>query len=415
MDQTADILVLGGGAAGFFAAIHAKASKPGANVVILEKSNKVLAKVLISGGGRCNVTHNDTDNSSLIKNYPRGRALLKWPLRKWGVTNTIRWFERHGVMLKTEEDGRMFPESDSSESIAGALTDEVSRLGIPWHLRSGVSRIEQAESHFEVYLDNGNLWNARRVIVACGGFPKLESYAFLQNLGLEIVPPVPSLFTFDIKDPKLHELMGISTLGSRVKAEGMEAEDGQGWFEGPVLITHWGLSGPAVLKASAWLARGLYDKKYNFRLFTDWSGLGEEKARESLISLWLMNAAKQVGNVSPFGMASRLWGYLLQRAGVPADKLCRDLTKHERNKLVELCVRCPFDVRGKTTFKEEFVTAGGVASQEVEKDSMESKKVPGLFFAGEILDIDGITGGFNFQAAWSTGQMAGVSAAHSLR
>ncbi|MEK0420990.1 MAG: hypothetical protein RLZZ161_841 [Bacteroidota bacterium] len=406
-----DLLIVGGGAAGYFAAIHAKTAKPAKKVLIIEKSNKVLAKVAISGGGRCNVTHNEPDLTAILEHYPRGRGLLKWALRKWGVTNTIRWFERHGVQLKTEEDGRMFPITDDSATVVDCLLHEAQRLGVECMTGTGIKEFETiSPKGFRVITEKGDTIITKTLILACGGFPKLSQFEFVARHGIEISEPVPSLFTFNIPDKELHSLMGVSVPGCKVRVAGMDSGPEKGWFSGPVLITHWGLSGPAVLKASAFLARELFAVNYDVTVLVDWTGMGEEKAR----SLWdadlLMNAAKKVGNTNPFHFPARLWSLMLSRSGVSEDCIVRDLSKQDKNKLLENCIRCSFSVKGKTTFKEEFVTAGGVSIVEIDKDTMECKKIPGLFFAGEIIDMDGVTGGFNFQAAWSTGYLAGVRA-----
>jgi predicted Rossmann fold flavoprotein len=405
-------LVVGAGAAGFFAAINAKAVKPQKRVLIIEKTGKILSKVLVSGGGRCNVTHNETDLAALLTNYPRGKGLLKWTLRKWSVTNTIRWFERHGVALKTEEDGRMFPVTNKSSTIIDCLMQTAQNLGVQWETKTGMELLRPLNGGgFEVETSSGQLISAKTVILACGGWAKSEQYDFLRELGIEIINPVPSLFTFNVPDTPLKELQGVSVPWGRVKITGMEGGTDNGWFAGPVLITHWGLSGPAVLKASAFLARNLEEVNYVATALVDWTGMGEEKARSLFEADLLMNAAKKIINVNPFGLPKRLWVHILNASAIDEDKTVRDLSKSEKNKILEFAVRTPLNIQGKTTFKEEFVTAGGVATTEVDKDSMESKSIPGLFFAGEILDVDGITGGFNFQAAWSTGYVAGVKAA----
>lgn len=404
--------MVGAGAAGFFAAINAKAVKPQKRVLIIEKTGKILSKVLVSGGGRCNVTHNETDLAALLTNYPRGKGLLKWTLRKWSVTNTIRWFERHGVALKTEEDGRMFPVTDKSSTIIDCLVQTAQNLGVQWETKTDMELLRPLNGGgFEVETSSGQLITAKTVILACGGWAKSEQYDFLRELGIEIINPVPSLFTFNVPDTPLKELQGVSVPWGRVKITGMEGGTDNGWFAGPVLITHWGLSGPAVLKASAFLARNLEEVNYVATALVDWTGMGEEKARSLFEADLLMNAAKKIINVNPFGLPKRLWVHILNASAIDEDKTVRDLSKSEKNKILEFAVRTPLNIQGKTTFKEEFVTAGGVATTEVDKDSMESKSIPGLFFAGEILDVDGITGGFNFQAAWSTGYVAGVKAA----
>jgi predicted Rossmann fold flavoprotein len=406
LENTADILIVGGGAAGFFAAIHAKATKPHLNIVIAEKSDKLLSKVLISGGGRCNVTYNEPDLDSLLTQYPRGRLLLKWVLRKWGVVNTIRWFESHGVELKTEEDGRMFPISDDSKTIASALLNAADQLGITVLTKKGVRGIQILEKGFNVIFTDSEQMGCKKLVIATGGFPKLEQFGFLSRLGIEINPPVPSLFTFNIPDPELHELQGVSSPWGRVKIKGIE-----GWFEGPVLITHWGISGPGVLKTSAFLARELNALNYEFTAIVDWTGMGEEQAREHFISYLLMNSPRQIINANPFSFPKKLWEYLINKVGIEKGKLCRDLNKAEKNKLLELCIRTECHASGKTTFKQEFVTSGGVLISEIDANTMQSKNIPGLYFAGEVVDIDGVTGGFNFQAAWATGYIAGSSAA----
>jgi len=406
-----DLLIVGGGAAGYFAALHAKTAKPAKKVFIIEKSNKVLAKVAISGGGRCNVTHNEPDLTAILEHYPRGRGLLKWALRKWGVTNTIRWFERHGVPLKTEEDGRMFPVTDDSATVVDCLLNEAERLGVECMIGTGLKAFEPiAPKGFRVLTEKGGVIITKTLILACGGFPKLTQFDFIANHGIEVTEPVPSLFTFNIPDKELHSLMGNSVPGCKVRVTGMDSGPEKGWFSGPVLITHWGLSGPAVLKASAFLARELHAANYNVNVMVDWTGMGEEKARSLWESDLLMNAAKKIVNTNPFSFPSRLWNLLLQRSGVNEDTVVRELSKQDKNRLLENCIRCPFVVKGKTTFKEEFVTAGGVSIAEIDKDTLECRKFPGLFFAGEIIDMDGVTGGFNFQAAWSTGYLAGVRA-----
>jgi predicted Rossmann fold flavoprotein len=406
-----DLLVVGAGAAGFFAAIHAKTAKPNKQVLIIEKSNKVLAKVLVSGGGRCNVTHNQTDLGEILECYPRGRTLLKWTLRKWGVTNTIRWFERHGVPLKTEEDGRMFPTTDNSETIVSCLTEEATRLGVSWKLGMGMKSFEPlSPKGFKVLTDKGDTIITQSLLIACGGFPKAQQFEFITRHGITIVEPVPSLFTFNIPNDALRTFMGVSVPWGRIKVIGMDEGPEKGWFSGPILITHWGLSGPAILKASAFLARELAKTDYQASVLVDWTGMGEEKARSLFDADLLMNAAKMVDNINPFQLPKRLWEYLLQLSSIDGETRVRDMAKSAKNKLLENCIRCAYNMEGKTTFKEEFVTAGGVATTAVDKDSLECKQLPGLFFAGEILDIDGITGGFNFQAAWSTGYLAGVRA-----
>jgi predicted Rossmann fold flavoprotein len=290
------------------------------------------------------------------------------------------------------------------------LYSTAAEQGVEIILKTGIKSIKPGEfKGFKVCTDKEEWFHTKAIIIAAGGLNKIENYNFISDLGIEIIPPVPSLFTFNIPDKKLHVLMGISTLGSKVKIAGTKE-----WYDGPILITHWGLSGPVVLKASSWLARELAEMQYKFTCLVDWTSMGEEKGRDVLQASLLMQNAKQIGNANPFDLPARLWDFILEKARVPQEKLCRDLSKPDKNRILENSIRCEFNARGKTTFKEEFVIAGGVSTAEINHDTMGSKKVPGLFFAGEIMDIDGITGGYNFQAAWATAYLAGSSAGKYL-
>ncbi|MFZ1687066.1 MAG: NAD(P)/FAD-dependent oxidoreductase [Flavobacteriales bacterium] len=399
------IVVIGGGAAGFFAALSAKAHDPQARVQLLEKSNKLLAKVRVSGGGRCNVTHHLLEPRKLAQRYPRGEKFMKKALAQWSVKDTIAWFEGRGAELKTEEDGRMFPVTDSSQTIVDALVKEAMKTGVEVKLNCGVKSITPLASGFSLILDNSERIEADRVIVTTGGHPKADGYAWLAALGLPIVPPVPSLFTFNLIDKRMAELMGVVAPKAIVRIPALKLE-----AEGPVLITHWGLSGPAVLRLSAWGARELLAVQYRYIVHVNWIGLKEEAARIALNAAWETNPKKQAINACPFELPERLWGYLLDKSGIAATKPCADVGKHDRNRLLDILVNDKHPAQGKTTFKEEFVTAGGVALEAVDPDTLASLAIPGLFFAGEVLDIDGITGGFNFQAAWTTGWIAGKHA-----
>ncbi|MEN9510909.1 MAG: hypothetical protein RLZZ370_728 [Bacteroidota bacterium] len=402
--MTTDILVMGGGAAGFFAAIHAAAS--GKQVLLLEKSARTLNKVLISGGGRCNVTHDCRSPAALSAHYPRGGAFLKPCFKIWGVQETITWFEEQGVSLKTEADGRMFPQSDQSEHIALALEEAARRNGVRIRTKTGVQKLEPSGHGFLVHTDAGEVIQAGSVIVAPGGLPKRTQYDFLDALQLHIVPPLPSIFTFHTGNAALHALSGLSLPEVSLRAEGQKQS-----FSGPMLVTHWGLSGPAVLRCSAWLARHLAQLDYRFPLYARLIPFSEAEFR-ALLEQWMReHPKKRLYNQTPPGMPARFWSYLLSELGIPEALCVAELGKKDKNRITETVLNHRFEVRGKSPFKEEFVTAGGVALEEINAARMESKNHPGLFFAGEVLDIDGITGGFNFQAAWTTGFIAGTSAA----
>jgi len=402
--MTTDILVMGGGAAGFFAAIHAAGS--GKKVLLLEKSARTLNKVLISGGGRCNVTHDCRSPSALSAHYPRGASFLKPCFKTWGVHETIEWFEGHGVSLKTEADGRMFPQSNKSEHIALALEEAARRNGVRIRTKTGVRLIEPGSDGFQVHTDSGDVIQAGHVIVAPGGLPKRSQYDFLEPLNLKIIPPLPSIFTFHTGNDNLHALSGLSLPEVSLRAEGQKQS-----FSGPMLITHWGLSGPAVLRCSAWMARELAASGYRFNLYARLIPLSEAEFRDLWEQIIREHPKKRVYNQNPPRIPTRFWEYLLQALEIPEDACMADLGKKDKNRITETILNHRFEVAGKSPFKEEFVTAGGVSLEEINAARMESKKYPGLFFAGEVLDIDGITGGFNFQAAWTTGYIAGTSAA----
>ena len=396
------VIIVGGGAAGFFAAISAKQHHPDADVLLLEKSNKLLAKVRISGGGRCNVTHDQRNIRKMSGHYPRGERFLKKAFEHFSVKDTIAWFGQRGVQLKSEADGRMFPISDDSGTIIRCLMDEAEERGARIALQSGVNAIERKpEGSFLLRMENGGTLQADRVIVTTGGHPKAEGYAWLKQLGHSIVPPAPSLFTFNMPGEEIRSLMGVVAEPVRARIIGTKLES-----TGPLLITHWGMSGPAVLRLSAWGARVVQGMGYRFTMQLHWlGGIGEEEARTAMADE--DHQRKQAQNANPFTLPRRLWEFLLAKAHIPLEKTWGDVGKKDRNRLVDLLTNDRYTVAGKTTFKEEFVTAGGVALEEVDPLTLQSRKVPGLYFAGEVLDIDGITGGFNFQAAWTTGYLAG--------
>lgn len=396
------VIVVGGGAAGFFAAISARKHHPDAEVLLLEKTDKLLAKVRISGGGRCNVTHHQPNIRKLAAGYPRGGQFLRKAFTHFAVADTVAWFARRGVALKTEEDGRMFPVTDDSATIVRCLHDAADRAGVHVRRRCGVHGLDvDASGRFTLHVEGGGTLEADRVIITTGGHPKAEGYAWLRAHGIGIVPPVPSLFTFNMPGDPVRTLMGVSAADVRVRIAGTGLES-----RGPLLITHWGMSGPAILRLSAWGARTVRDMGYRFTVQLNWLGAaGEESVRAALADAAL--ARRQAHNANPFPLPQRLWGFLLHKAGIAPDRPWAEVARKDRNRLVDLLTNDRYPVAGKTTFKEEFVTAGGVALGEVDPHTMQSRNVPGLYFAGEVLDIDGITGGFNFQAAWTTGHLAG--------
>lgn len=396
------VIIVGGGAAGFFAAISAKQHHPDADVLLLEKSNKLLAKVRISGGGRCNVTHDQRNIRKLAAHYPRGERFLKKAFEHFSVNDTIAWFGQSGVQLKAEADGRMFPISDDSGTIIRCLMDEAEQRGVRIALQSGANAIDRkSDGTFLLRMENGGALPADRVVVTTGGHPKAEGYAWLKQLGHTIVQPAPSLFTFNMPGEEVRSLMGVVADPVRARIIGTKLES-----IGPLLITHWGMSGPAVLRLSAWGARVVQGMGYQFTLQLHWlGGMGEDEARTAMADE--DHQRKQAQNANPFTLPRRLWEFLLAKAHIPLEKTWGDVGKHDRNRLVDLLTNDRYAVAGKTTFKEEFVTAGGVSLDEVDPLTLQSRKVPGLYFAGEVLDIDGITGGFNFQAAWTTGYLAG--------
>jgi len=405
------VVIVGGGAAGVFAAVTCKEENPAAWVTLVEGGAAPLAKVRISGGGRCNVTHDQPDPTRLISNYPRGGRALLGPLTRFGPRETVAWFEGRGVPLKSEADGRMFPTTDDSGTVIGCLLDAARAAGVELRTRAAVTDVEVREaagesgSRFTVHLQGGGTLSADRVLLATGGTP--AGYRFAQALGHTIEPPVPSLFTFKIADPRLHGLAGVSVAAARVRLDGARET-----HEGPVLITHWGLSGPAVLKASAWGARLLHDNGYRLGLTVDWRpDLREDEVRETLLAAKQADARRTVLASEPFGLPQRLWRSLATAAGAVDGMRWGDAPKALLAGLERELHAGRYEIVGKGVFKEEFVTCGGVRLKEVDFSTMESRVQPGLYFAGEILDIDGITGGFNFQSAWTTGRLAGLALA----
>ncbi len=407
-DTDIDIAVIGGGAAGFFAAIHA-ASPGGPKVALLEKSNKVLAKVKVSGGGRCNVTHDCDHASQLIGHYPRGGRSLRKAFNQFGATDLRQWFESRGVSLKTEEDGRVFPVTDDSQTIIDCLSQQAHQNGVDVRMRTEVVKIQPENGGFELRLRGGAILRTKKVIITTGGHNKAAAYDWLTDLGLKIARPLPSLFTFNVPDSDLKDLMGLSVEHGQVQIPGSKWK-----MEGPLLITHWGFSAPAVIKLSAWAAIDLFERSYQFPILLNWTGQDEEPVRQELQQFAQRHPKKVVSSNQLFDLPQRLWMRLCEKAGISIQQRYLDLPKKKLNKLVEMLVRTPYKVNGKTTFKEEFVTCGGVELSEVNLQTFESKKHPGLYLAGEVLNVDGVTGGFNFQHAWTSGYLAGTSAVHSL-
>lgn len=399
------LVVIGGGAAGFFGAVNAARQCAGLEVIVLEKSSKVLSKVRVSGGGRCNVTHACYEVSAMLKKYPRGAAFLKKAFNHFFTTDTIKWFEERGVPLKTEVDGRMFPESNSSESIVECLLRETNRYGVQIWMNREVTGIRQSGAAFELQVNGVEFMTTDYLLIACGGYSKAAQFEWLKSTGHTFETPAPSLFTFNMPDNDIRSLMGVSVTPAQVKINALKLQE-----KGPVLITHWGMSGPAVLRLSAWGARALQEQQYVFSIMVNWLPAFNEQTLKAVFQQKRFELAAQlVHNRNPFGLPQRLWQFLATESGVPDTMRWADLPAKEQNKFIkQLCVH-EMGVKGKTTFKEEFVTCGGINLGEVDANTMMSKLVAQLYFAGEVMDVDGVTGGFNFQHAWTSGFIAAKS------
>ncbi|MBE0393011.1 NAD(P)/FAD-dependent oxidoreductase [Flavobacterium sp. PL002] len=399
MNQDFDIIIVGGGAAGFFTAINIVEKNPKLKVAILERGAEVLQKVRISGGGRCNVTHACFEPNELVKFYPRGEKELRGPFHQFCSGDTIEWFEKHGVELKIEDDGRMFPVSNSSQTIIDCFLEATTKLGIKVLTGQSVQSIFRpeiaGESVWKIETQSEN-YITEKLVLATGSNPKV--WDMLQTYGHAVVNPVPSLFTFNIKDPRIKELPGVAALATvKVKDSKLEST-------GPLLITHWGMSGPAVLKLSAWGARILHDKNYQFTIYVNWlNDVDANDAEIKLKELKQEHAKKAVSKKSPFDFPNRLWESLVLASGIEIETKWADLSKAQLQNLANQLTNGSFQVNGKSTFKEEFVTAGGIDLKEINFKTMESKLHNNLYFAGEIVNIDAITGGFNFQNAWTSG------------
>lgn len=409
--QQRHIAVVGGGAAGFFAAITAAETSPGCAVTIYEATAHLLAKVKVSGGGRCNVTHACFEPRELVKRYPRGGRELLGAFSRWQPRDTVEWFQSRGVALKTEADGRMFPVTDNSQTIVDCLLAAARKSGVVIRTNCGVKSAERGEGTappFRLQLTTGETVPADRVLLAAGGNKSNAGFAIAAAFGHTIEPPVPSLFTFNIRDARLDGLAGVSVEDATTEVVGQKSLKERG----PVLVTHWGLSGPGILKLSAWGARTLHDCGYRFTLRVNWApSFNAETARAALESARAANPRKQLTTWSPLGLPSRLWEKLVAAAGLAPDAVWAGAGNAALRALAAQVCEAQFAVDGKSTFKEEFVTCGGVRLGEVDFKTMESRLVPGLHFAGEFLDVDGVTGGFNFQNAWTTGRLAGLAMA----
>ncbi len=421
------LVVIGGGAAGFFCAINAARLNPSLKVIIVEKSNKFLSKVRISGGGRCNVTHDCIEIAELIKRYPRGQNFLKKAFHWFSTKDTIEWFTERGVALKIESDGRMFPITNSSETIIDCLLAEAKKYGVEIKLGFDVENIEtivtehnltsekllatdmrQVNALIKLTTANHKELTCNFLCIASGGYPKSLQFQWLKNMGHSIEEPVPSLFTFNIPNNAITQLMGISVENAQVKIVGSKLQN-----SGPLLITHWGLSGPVVLKLSAHGARELAIANYHFEVLINWlTQFNEQTLKAEWLLLRQQFASNKIHNKNPFGLPSRLWIFLLQQSTINEELRWADVNAKQQNQMIKNLTAQEFEVKGKTTFKEEFVTCGGIKLNEIDPNTMQSKIVPNVFFAGEVMDIDGITGGFNFQNAWTTGFIAASAIAN---
>lgn len=413
-----NISVIGGGAGGFFAAISAATHHPKATVTLYEKTTKLLTKVSVSGGGRCNITHACADVNELIKAYPRGGKQLKTSFNLFGIADVIAWFASKNVPFKTEEDGRMFPQTNTSQTVVDCLLNEAISLGVIIKMQTEILKVtpqnitqntlqnikkqgflldlkQKETENIQIYTD--------KVIIATGGGSKLQNFDWLAELGHTIISPVPSLFTFNMPKNDICTLMGVSVPSARVQIQKTKLNE-----VGALMITHWGMSGPAILKTSAWGARLLSEMNYQFVARVSWlSDISEENLREKFYENKKLLNVRQINNKNPFGLPKRLWEFFLENLQINPEKRWTDLSKSEINKLTNKILNDLYEVRGKTTFKEEFVTCGGVSLADISMKTMESLHIKGLFFTGEVLDIDGITGGYNFQAAWTTAWLAG--------
>ncbi|HRB31154.1 MAG TPA: NAD(P)/FAD-dependent oxidoreductase [Chitinophagaceae bacterium] len=407
MTEKKTVVIIGGGAAGFFCAINVARLNPSQKVVILEKSNKLLSKVRISGGGRCNVTNACFDIGMLARNYPRGANFVKKSFHHFSPKDTIDWFEERGVKLKTEQDGRVFPVTDSSQTVINCLMNEANKYGVEILMNAEVLGLEYKNNQFEILCSASRRLIADYLCIATGGYPKASMFEWLKSTGHQIEAPLPSLFTFNLPKHPICNMMGLSVAKAKIKIAGSKLEQ---W--GPVLITHWGISGPAVIKLSAWGAKELADKNYEFSAIFNWiPDFNENTMAEKLQQLRSSQPAQKIFSRNEWELPARLWEFFCNESKITNEMRWADLPSAFQNKLVKCLCNYEVVVKGKTTFKEEFVTAGGIRLLEVEASTMKSKKISNLYFAGEVLDVDGITGGFNFQHAWTSGYIAATNIA----
>jgi predicted Rossmann fold flavoprotein len=413
------IVVVGAGAAGFFCAIQIAELHTDWEIIILEKTNKLLSKVKVSGGGRCNVTHACPDVEMLLKKYPRGPRFLKKAFYQFATKNTIEWFKKNGVELHTEKDGRMFPTTNSSDTIIDCFLRKVHQYkiqvltqhevldikhnnGIASNTNGNNSNDAKKQKAFTIQLQGRESMQADAICLATGGMLKSDRLNWLTQFGHSIVAPVPSLFTFNTVDKKITTLMGVAVDKASIQWRGNKNIE-----IGPLLITHWGISGPAAIKLSAWCAREMAEANYEGAIIINWTTtFNESTLKMEWINFRMDFGKREMGSKNPFDLPQRLWHFLLQEAGVALNTKWADLKSVNQQQLIQLLTRYTLDIKGKTTFKEEFVTCGGVDLKDIDAQTMESKLVPGLHFAGEMMDVDGITGGFNFQHAWTSGWIA---------
>lgn len=411
MQHNFDAIFIGGGAAGYFAALAASEASPERNFAILDAGSQTLSKVAISGGGRCNVTHSRFNINDATKAYPRGSKELKSAFSRFQAKDTISWFNKRGVALKTESDGRVFPTSDSSQTIIDCLNEATNKAGIKVFKKTKVRSICKAGELFTCHCSNGDTFLSPCVLLASGG--ARQGHQLATSLGHNIIDPVPSLFTFNITDPRIAELSGVSVQKAKLSISIPDRK--KIVSEGPLLITHWGLSGPAVLKLSAWGARELSASAYQAKLNVNWFEENTESLLKEIQELKNRSPKKSLGTIAPSDVPKRLWLSILKYLEVPPGQIWGELPKKMCSKICEELTNGTFYIQGKGVFKDEFVTCGGVELKELDFRTMESKLIPGLYFAGEVLDIDGLTGGYNFQAAWTTGHIAGSSIGQHLK
>lgn len=401
-----EIAIIGGGAAGFFSAISVKENYPEAEVAIFEKSSKLLSKVKVSGGGRCNLTNGCQTLNELSSSYPRGRKELKKLFKIFSNQDAMKWFENRSVPLMVQSDNCVFPLSQNSQSIIDCFFNEIKKLGVKIEIKKGIKEIIQVDDKLELFFFKNESLPIifDKVIVATGGSTEIDSLTWLEKLNHKIEKPVPSLFTFNMPGEAITRLMGITVENTLLSIQGTKLKS-----NGPLLVTHWGMSGPAVLKLSSFGARLLNEKNYNFNIKVNW--VNEQNAdivREQLVLIVNKHAKKLLSNYRPYALPDRLWSYLLEKIALPVSKKWNELGNKGMNKLVSVLTNDVYSVKGKTTFKEEFVTCGGISRDNVDFNTMQSKVCKNLYFAGEVLDIDGITGGFNLQSAWTTAYIAGM-------